>query len=68
MVSERVDRKICSRLRSKGMFIETEPDTTVPNMSDGFCWCNHTMNCMGPDGSVVSRESCREGRSCFEKR
>jgi hypothetical protein len=28
------------------MFVEAEPDPTVPSMSDGFYWCTHTMNCL----------------------
>lgn len=56
----------CRNLRSKGMFIEVEADPTVPSMSDGFVWCVHTMNCLGPDGRVAGEEDCRLGRSCFE--
>ena len=58
--------KQCRSLRSKGMFIEVEPDPTVPSMSDGFVWCSHTMNCLGPDGQVADQETCSPGRSCFE--
>ena len=68
MPTEKVNRKMCKRLRSKGMFIESEPDPTVPNMSDGFYWCTHTMNCLGPDGRVADREKCSSGRDCFEPR
>jgi hypothetical protein len=60
------DRKKCKRLRSKGMFIETEPDPTVPDCGDGFYWCTHTMNCLGPDGKPVLIEECKPKRSCFE--
>lgn len=58
----------CQRLRSKGMFIEVEPDPTVTHTSDGFFWCTHTMNCLGPDGQVADRDSCQSGRRCFEPR
>ena len=58
----------CQRLRSKGMFIEVEPDPTVTHTSDGFFWCTHTMNCLGPDGQVADRDSCQAGRRCFEAR
>lgn len=50
------------------MFIESEPDPTVPNTSDGFYWCTHTQNCLGPDGGVADNLRCRSGRGCFETR
>lgn len=59
----------CRRLRSKGMFIEVErrpEDEKLPAMSDGFVWCTHTQNCLGPDGDVADPESCRPGRPCYE--
>jgi len=68
MPMEKISRSICKRLRSKGMYIDSEPDPTVPSMSDGFYWCIHTMNCLGPDGKVAGREKCRSGRDCFEQR
>ncbi len=57
---------LCRRLRSKEMYVETEPDRAVPSSSDGFFWCTHTMNCLGPDGRVADQESCRGGRPCYE--
>jgi hypothetical protein len=59
-------QNLCRRLRSKGMFVDAEPDPTVPNMSDGFFWCIQTMTCLGPDGKVAESESCRSGRRCYE--
>ena len=61
------DEGVCSRLRSKGMYIDAAPDPSVPKTSDGFFWCTHTMNCLGPDGNVADRESCRPGRSCYQE-
>lgn len=58
--------KRCRHLRNKGMYIEVEPDPEVPSMSDGFCWCSHTQNCLGPDGEVASHEDCTPDRNCFE--
>jgi hypothetical protein len=57
---------LCRRLRSKGMYVDAPVDPTVPNMSDGFRWCTHTMNCMGPDGRVADDHNCRPGRICYE--
>lgn len=56
----------CSRLRFKGMFIDAEPDPSVQNTSDGFFWCTHTMNCLGPDGRVAERKRCGPERTCYE--
>jgi hypothetical protein len=58
--------RVCRKLRSKGMFIDVEPDPSVPSMDSGTFWCVHSMNCLGPDGKVADRESCRPGRPCFE--
>jgi hypothetical protein len=57
----------CRSLRSKGMFIEVEPDPSIPNMHDGFFWCRHTLNCLGPDGAVADARRCQPGRPCFEE-
>lgn len=56
----------CRYLRSKGMYIEVEADPQVPNPSDGFYWCAHTQNCLGPDSRPVEDKRCRPGRECFE--
>ena len=65
--------ELCRRLRWKTMFMAlAPPDPDVPfdpqhEIDDGFVWCTHSMNCLGPDGAVASRGACREGRSCFER-
>ena len=48
------------------MFIDAEPDPSIPNTGDGFFWCSLTMRCLGPDGRVADEESCCEGRRCYE--
>ena len=57
----------CSLIRSKWMFIDAEPDHTVPRSGTSICWCVHTQKCMGPDGQIVSLETCNFERPCFEK-
>jgi hypothetical protein len=57
----------CRGLRWKGMFIDSAPDPTIPNPRDGFCWCRHTLTCLGPDGRPVEEASCRPGRACYEE-
>jgi hypothetical protein len=54
----------CANLRWKGMFVDVEPDPSITNTRDGFCWCSLTMTCLGPDGRVAEEESCCHGRSC----
>jgi hypothetical protein len=49
------------------MFVETERDPTVPEATDGFCWCARTAGSLGPDGRVAEPGSCRPGRACFER-
>jgi hypothetical protein len=56
----------CRCLRSKEMYINVEPDLSVPRSSSGVFWCIHTQNCLGPDGKVADEENCKPGRSCFE--
>ena len=56
----------CSCLRNKAMYIDFEPDPSIPDTRDTFFWCRHTMTCLGPDGQVADEGSCRPGRACFE--
>ena len=59
-------RQLCRRLRSKLMIMNVMPEPDVPSPDDGYFWCTHTMNCLGPDGQVAERQSCQQGRGCFE--
>jgi hypothetical protein len=56
----------CRMIRSKWMFIEAEPDPTVPHTESNICWCVHTQKCIGPDGQVVTPDACNSERDCFE--
>ncbi|MDR3674826.1 MAG: hypothetical protein P4N24_05010 [Acidobacteriota bacterium] len=56
----------CRLIRSKWMFIDAEPDPTVPRSGSSICWCVHTQKCMGPDGQIVTLEACNAERPCFE--
>jgi hypothetical protein len=66
MSTENSNREKCKRMRSKWMFIDVEPDPSVPGCGDDFYWCSHTMNCLGPDGKPVLIEDCKPERDCFE--
>ena len=54
----------CRFLRWKTMYIDREDDPAVPDMVDGFVWCVHTMNCLGPDGEVAGHDLCGSTRRC----
>ncbi len=56
----------CRCLRSKEMFIDVEPDPTVPHTGSGIFWCMHTQNCLGPDGQAAGPELCDPARACYE--
>jgi hypothetical protein len=56
----------CRCLRSKEMYINVEPDPSVPNSRSGCYWCVHTQNCLGPDGKIADEDNCKPGRPCFE--
>jgi hypothetical protein len=47
------------------MYVDVEPDPSIPNTRDGFFWCSHTMTCLGPDGQVATEAHCCDGRGCF---
>jgi hypothetical protein len=61
----------CRHLLSKGMYVTGQlnpADDPYQPMSDGYCWCNLTQHALGPDDRLVDRESCIQGRSCYEPR
>ena len=61
-----VVQNYCRFLRSKEMFIQVEPDPTVPSGRSGHFWCVHTQTVIGPDGKIVSDSDCHSDRMCFE--
>jgi hypothetical protein len=56
----------CRLIRSKWMFIDAEPDPTVPRSGSSICWCVHTQRSVGPDGKVVTPTACNSERPCYE--
>ena len=50
--------ELCSALRWKGQFIETERDLTVPPSNDGLFWCMHTQTCIGAAGALAEPGNC----------
>jgi hypothetical protein len=57
----------CEKLRWKGMYIEAEWDPTIQHSNDGAFRCQHTFNCLGPDGKAVDEFECSPGRKCYEE-
>jgi hypothetical protein len=56
----------CDALRWKGMFIDTEEESS-PEKADGSnFWCVYTQNCLGPDGEVAGEDTCTASRSCYD--
>ncbi len=55
----------CEKLRWKGMYIETVWDSTVQPSNDRSFWCQHTYQCLGPDGKAVDEIECSPARECF---
>ena len=41
-------------------------DPTVPHGNDRAFWCQHTYNCLGPDGKLVDDYECNPARKCYE--
>jgi len=57
----------CEKLRWKGMFIEALEDPTIQPSNDRAFWCQHTWNCLGPDGKAVDDFECSPARACYEQ-
>ena len=54
------------------MYVTTQPNEVLERADDettSGChfWCNMTLTGVGPDDQPVHKESCRQGRACFEE-
>jgi hypothetical protein len=49
------------------MYIEAQWDPTIQHSNDGAFWCQHTFNCLGPDGKAVDEFECSPARKCYEE-
>ena len=56
----------CEFLRSKSMFVDAEPNPTVPDSGDRLFWCHKTQTCLGPDGKIADDYECNECRACYK--
>lgn len=56
---------LCTALRWKGQFIQSQPDPDVQSSNDGLYWCMHTQTCIGPDGELAEPGNCSSrSRAC----
>jgi hypothetical protein len=55
----------CTNLCWKGLYIDAAWDPTVPQ-SERIYWCQHSYNCLGPDGKAVDEYECNPSRSCYK--
>ncbi len=61
----------CMNLRSKAIYVTGNPDPQSPEEAGSTrfnCWCNKTQHVVGPDSVLVERQSCVDGRGCFQSR
>jgi hypothetical protein len=57
----------CEKLRWKGLFIEAAEDPSIQPNNERSFWCQHTWNCLGPDGKLVDEFECSPARPCYEQ-
>ena len=56
----------CRLIRSKWMFIEAEPDPTVPRSGSQYLLVRAHPEVHGPDGEIANMENCKPGRACYQ--
>ena len=61
----------CVRLRHKGMYVGQDEVAAASDYDRDWLgasayWCVKTQKSFGPDGGVVTAESCRGHRGCCE--
>ncbi len=56
----------CQNLNWNGQFIDAEWDPAVQQGNDRLFWCQHTYNCLGPDGKVADEVECNPARECYK--
>jgi len=55
----------CQNLNWNGQFFAADTDEPAQPPSGRIYWCQHTHNCLGPDGNVVDAEQCNSARDCY---
>ena len=57
----------CRDMRSKRYYFLDQMPTEEKHLLDGSnrCWCQKTMQALGPDGNMVHVQTCTSGRSCY---
>ena len=62
----KVSMNRCEKLRWKGLYIEAVEDPSLQPNNERSFWCQHTWNCIGPDGKLVDDFECSPARPCYE--
>jgi len=63
----KVSMNRCEKLRWKGLYIEAVEDPSIAPNNDRSFRCQHTWNCVGPDGQLVDEFECSPARTCYEQ-
>ena len=63
----KVSMNRCEKLRWKGLFIEALEDPLIQPNNERSFWCQHTFNCLGPDGKIADEFECSPARTCYEQ-
>ena len=63
-----VQSPYCRQIRSKKYYFLQEMPTREEDLLDSTraCWCQKTMQAVGPDGEMVHPSECAPGRSCYQ--
>ncbi len=67
MAERTPESSICDHLRSKRYFFLDRAPQSAADLLDGSndCWCERTMQKIGPDHDLVHPEDCTAARACF---
>ena len=65
---EIVTSPFCRELRSKKYYFLQEMPTEEEHLLDvtNHCWCNRTMQAIGPDGERAHAGDCKPDRPCYK--
>ena len=55
----------CANTSWKGLSLDAQWDPTAPP-SGRIYWCQHSYNCLGPDGKIVDEYEGNPSRGCYK--
>jgi hypothetical protein len=64
-----VKSPFCTKLRTKKYYFLETPAMVEDDLFDASCdcWCQETMERVGPDGETVDPVDCQVERDCFRQ-